>query len=225
MANADEIARLGKRFVKIFYDPIPRNDDTSGAPIWCLGTRYESAPPLDDSFVSVSANSPQDSAISRASDHPSSDDDIHREPTHTPRPQELAVSKDAALKATDTSNDDGGWPAPFLHDFDSRIWFTYRSGYAVIPKSQQPNAAGALSFAVRLRSQLGQPDGFTSDTGWGCMIRSGQSLLANALVLSRLGRGMEPSHSRTREYVLMVYRLENWHARLRGAGDYLPLRR
>jgi cysteine protease ATG4 len=189
MANGDEIARLGKRFVKIFYDPIPRNDDVSGAPIWCLGTRYESSPPLDASFVSVSPNSPQDSAISRTSDQPSSDDDLHRQTDHTPN-AEQGTAQEATPIATDAANDDGGWPAPFLHDFESRIWFTYRSGFAVISKSQQPNAAGALSFAVRLRSQLGQLDGFTSDTGWGCMIRSGQSLLANSLVLAKLGRGM-----------------------------------
>lgn len=188
MANADEIARLGKRFVKIFYDPIPTNDDVSGAPIWCLGTRYESSPLLDSSYVSVSPNSPQDSTMSRASDLPEPDDAVHTKRDHTPWTEDAAV-KEAVPKPIDFANDEGGWPAPFLHDFESRIWFTYRSGFAAIPKSQQPNAAGALSFAVRLRTQLGQPDGFTSDTGWGCMIRSGQSLLANTLLLSRLGRG------------------------------------
>ncbi|KAJ9134747.1 Cysteine protease [Pleurostoma richardsiae] len=35
---------------------------------------------------------------------------------------------------------------------------------------------------------LGEQGGFTSDSGWGCMIRSGQSLLANTLAICYLGR-------------------------------------
>jgi cysteine protease ATG4 len=46
-----------------------------------------------------------------------------------------------------------------------------------------------MTLSVRLRSQLVDSQGFTADTGWGCMIRSGQSLLANALCILSLGRG------------------------------------
>lgn len=86
--------------------------------------------------------------------------------------------------------EDGGWPPSFLDDFEARIWLTYRSNFPAIPKSEDPKAASSMSLSVRLRSQLVDQGGFTSDTGWGCMIRSGQSLLANALVMLKLGRGM-----------------------------------
>lgn len=46
-----------------------------------------------------------------------------------------------------------------------------------------------MTLSVRLRSQLLDTQGFTSDTGWGCMIRSGQSLLINAMAFLLLGRG------------------------------------
>lgn len=67
---------------------------------------------------------------------------------------------------------------------------TYRTGFEVIPRSTDPKAAAALSFAMRLKTSFGDQTGFSSDTGWGCMIRSGQSLLANAILITRLGRGM-----------------------------------
>lgn len=58
------------------------------------------------------------------------------------------------------------FPAEFYQDFTSRIWCTYRHNYAPI-----------------------KPTHFTNDGGWGCMLRSSQSLLANALIIQFLGRG------------------------------------
>ncbi|CAG8664043.1 9210_t:CDS:2, partial [Paraglomus brasilianum] len=57
------------------------------------------------------------------------------------------------------------YPQEFVSDFTSRIWCTYRHSYAPI-----------------------KPTNFTTDQGWGCMLRTTQSLLANALLVQNLGR-------------------------------------
>ena len=186
MNNVEDIARYGKRFMKMFYDPMPRNDDLSGTPIWCLGRKYESQFP-----PSIPSASSSPSLIASSATHVSEpassvcEDDrrINDPPVIVDRP----AAEDTARE--EQQGDDAGWPAPFLDDFESRIWMTYRSAFQSIPRSQDPKANGTLTFAVRLRNQLGQAEGFTSDTGWGCMIRSGQSLLANTLQTTKLGRG------------------------------------
>lgn len=87
-----------------------------------------------------------------------------------------------------SDEDDRGWPKDFLDDFESKIWFTYRSNFPAIKKSVYSKST---AISTLLHSQTVDQGGFTSDTGWGCMIRSGQSLLANTLLILRLGRGME----------------------------------
>ncbi|KIW00942.1 hypothetical protein, variant [Verruconis gallopava] len=186
MNNVEDLARYGKRFVKMFYDPMPRNDDLSGAPIWCLGRKYDSQIPPTISSANSSPSLVASSAthVSEPASSLFEDDNRISEPP-------VIVDKQAAAEAArgeQQQSDDAGWPSAFLDDFESRIWMTYRSNFQMIPRSQDPKASGALTFAVRLRNQLGQGDGFTSDTGWGCMIRSGQSLLANALLILKLGR-------------------------------------
>ncbi|KAL7589830.1 hypothetical protein Lser_V15G37266 [Lactuca serriola] len=55
--------------------------------------------------------------------------------------------------------------AAFSHDFSSRILMTYRKGFVAIGDSK-----------------------YTSDVNWGCMLRSSQMLVAQALVVHQLGR-------------------------------------
>ncbi|ORE11892.1 hypothetical protein BCV72DRAFT_196802 [Rhizopus microsporus var. microsporus] len=57
------------------------------------------------------------------------------------------------------------WPPDFYDDFTSRLWMTYRHNYPPI-----------------------RPSSHKTDIGWGCMLRSGQSLLANTLIIHFLGR-------------------------------------
>lgn len=77
--------------------------------------------------------------------------------------------------------------ADFAQDFTSRIWLTYRC-------SRLLRVAASISVTGRLfRKGFPKIDGSRtcdSDAGWGCMLRSGQMMLAQALVLHLLGRGL-----------------------------------
>jgi cysteine protease ATG4 len=176
-----ELARYGKKFVNYFWDPLPRNQDTSGSPIYCLGIAYENPPPPSFDLSQSTVPSPADSSASRSYEATSNSE---MEEISKSEVEKDMVSHDASKDRID----EGGWPPAFLDDFESRLWFTYRSNFTPIPKSQDPKALAAMSFAVRIR-QIASQEGFTSDTGWGCMIRTGQSLLANALLFLDLGRG------------------------------------
>ncbi|QPG73044.1 hypothetical protein FOA43_000348 [Brettanomyces nanus] len=81
------------------------------------------------------------------------------------------------------------WPKDFLDDVKTRIWFTYRSGFPIIPRDvngPSPLSLGSLFRGTLDLSTVNQ--GFTTDAGWGCMIRTSQSLLANALLNIHVGR-------------------------------------
>lgn len=182
-----------KRFVRYFYDPPPKYDDMSGTSVWLLGEEYKSTPPKPvnttdhDDVVEVESSNeshdPSDTSESTAAE---------LQPQQTQNTSSGSFDDAQHVSGNDLpslSNDpaDGGWPHAFLDDFESRIWMTYRSNFTLIPRSQDPSSGSSMSFSVRLRN-LTEREGFTSDTGWGCMIRSGQSLLANALIMIQLGR-------------------------------------
>lgn len=76
----------------------------------------------------------------------------------------LGVCYHTGQGEADSSNQEQSLQELML-DFSSRVWMTYRKGF-------EPLGATSVS----------------SDVGWGCMLRSGQMLMAQALVHHRLGR-------------------------------------
>ncbi|KAG5925764.1 hypothetical protein E4U42_003988 [Claviceps africana] len=196
IANVD----LGRyrRIVQMFWDPEPVNDMNLDQPVWCLGCVYslsakenttERPEAQEKSLVAEKKSTREDRILDMSGDKA---DTTAMMNTNNANLQEPSLSP-GGMSSFLTSNDErvsgAGWPLAFLQDFDARFWMTYRSNFPVIAKSASPGATAALSLSMRVRSQLVDEEGFTSDSGWGCMIRSGQSLLCNAMAVLNLGRG------------------------------------
>lgn len=83
-------------------------------------------------------------------------------------------------------------------DIYSRIWLTYRTGFEPIPKAMDgPQPLGFIQSMIFNRNIAStfnnmhgfvDNDNFTTDVGWGCMIRTSQSLLANTYQNLLLGK-------------------------------------
>ncbi|KAI5806185.1 putative cysteine protease atg4 [Geopyxis carbonaria] len=164
--NNIDLSRLGDNFQRIvnryLWDPPPRNTDPMKT-IWLLGQEY---PPTPRPTLSVSAS----------------------ESTHDLSSSESTVTVDAASLPSNDELEQSPWPPGFMDDFSSRVWVTYRSDFPPIPRSP-PKENSTMSLFTTLRTHLPEhSQGFTSDSGWGCMIRSGQCVLANALFNLHLGR-------------------------------------
>ena len=193
--NANDIQRYGKRFVQYFWDPLPTNESPDA--IWCLGRRYESHPITQQDASSPEGVASGPSSLSSAVDSaaaPNKETDTETGSIEFIERTESAERDEALSK---------GWPGDFVDDVETRIWLTYRNGFPTIARSSDPVASSGLSFATRLK-QLGNQGGFTSDTGWGCMIRSGQSLLANTLAMLELGRDWRRGESMEQEQSLLA---------------------
>ncbi|KAK5995808.1 putative cysteine protease atg4 [Cladobotryum mycophilum] len=202
IANVD----LGRyrRIVQMFWDPEPSNDANSDQPVWCLGCSYKLSDGKEPTAGAICHDATQDALqttlnvnnILLEQDHMKT---IQAPLTNAPEtpPESAPNSLTSSLACDDLSQ--GGWPSGFLDDFTSKFWMTYRSDFDLIAKSSDPRAISALSLSMRIKSQLADPSGFSSDSGWGCMIRSGQSLLANTIGILRLGRDWRRGRLRQEE--------------------------
>ncbi|XP_031382439.1 cysteine protease ATG4 [Punica granatum] len=83
-----------------------------------------------------------------------------------------------------SSDDEAVGLAAFEQDFSSRVIMTYRKGFDAIGDSS-----------------------YTSDVNWGCMLRSSQMLVAQALLFHRLGRSWRKPSDKllTQEYIDILH--------------------
>ena len=173
-----------KRIVQYFWDPEPRNDESPQVPIWCLGKEFQ--PMAKHTLISIGT---QNSAVVRGETTQELDWVVTESDSHSAKEDRTVGDQDGQQKEHGMANE-GGWPPDFIEDFEAKFWFTYRSNFPPIQKSQDLTAPSTMTLSIRLRNQFVDQGTFTTDTGWGCMIRSGQCLLANALGILRSGRGM-----------------------------------
>ncbi|KAL8280849.1 hypothetical protein RQP46_006853 [Phenoliferia psychrophenolica] len=125
------------------------------------------------------------------------DDQFETRSVSSSPPSSLSLSPQPSFQGSGTvppppSLQTHGWPAEFYLDFYSRLALTYRTGFPPIPCAPaQSGGVHGVFNSLSMSIGRGGPrtsEGLSSDTGWGCMLRTGQSLLANTLLTIHLGR-------------------------------------
>ncbi|KAG9093086.1 Cysteine protease atg4 [Ceratobasidium sp. UAMH 11750] len=182
-------------------------------PIWLLGVQHPGYEPPDPSQSPPPPQSPTMPAHRRDSTESSLHTQLHRKNrappgafTLHPNPSLTSISS-FTIESGGPSKYAGSWPPAFYEDFTSLLWLTYRSHYTPIrdtslealaplsPCDQDMLPRESLPASPRRWNWPGQAEKiWTSDTGWGCMLRTGQSLLANALIHLHLGRNWRRPH-------------------------------
>jgi cysteine protease ATG4 len=186
--------------------------DKCADPIWLLGVQHPGYEPPLPALPDVVATSPANNSnnansgsfglsFRRNSGSPSS----FRSSTSSIASSELSQSTNSS--SSKIPNPAANWPPVFYIDFTSRIWLTYRSQFPVPIKdgrladlcdsgggggdcSELGDDSPSVAKSRPWNWVIGGEKTWTSDSGWGCMLRTGQSLLANALIHLHLGRGL-----------------------------------
>ncbi|KAH8091391.1 peptidase family C54-domain-containing protein [Cristinia sonorae] len=164
--------------------------------IWILGVEHPGYEPTSPSAYHPPGTIRRGSISSRRQQSPVSNrGSPSSSPGHGGADPSLSQSQPASSNPKDLGRN---WPPVFYADFTSRIWLTYRSHFQPIKDTslEQLEAevreyippAASSPPTKKWNWPLGGEKGWSSDSGWGCMLRTGQSLLANTLLHLHLGR-------------------------------------
>ncbi|KAI0668752.1 peptidase family C54-domain-containing protein [Trametes maxima] len=172
--------------------------DKCPEPIWLLGVQHPGyeppPPPAPDLAASPGRRNSSDSRRSPSSFRSSTSSPVGSGSV----PPDPSLSQSLPASAGPSKDPSKNWPPVFYSDFTSRIWLTYRSQFFPIRDttltaldaelSDDPTILPSSPPTKKWNWPLGGEKGWTTDAGWGCMLRTGQSLLANTLLHLHLGR-------------------------------------
>ncbi|KAH9020204.1 hypothetical protein EDB85DRAFT_532534 [Lactarius pseudohatsudake] len=167
-------------------------------PIWLLGVQHPGYEPPPAEPASPTTLSRSGSVNSRRASS------FRTTTSSTVTAAPISSNALSSSQTSSSKNPAAHWPPEFYADFTSRVWITYRSHFHPIRDSsltvlerEQVEAAVAAAAGTPTPISSSPPSkrwwpggekGWTSDAGWGCMLRTGQTLLATALVHLHLGR-------------------------------------